>query len=37
VTFTYAPRSVAWGAALSAMGLVLAAALWVLAPRAGPS
>lgn len=36
VTFTYAPRSVAWGAALSAFGLVLAAALWLRAPRARP-
>ena len=33
VTFTYAPRSVARGAGLSAIGLVLAAALWWLAPR----
>jgi hypothetical protein len=36
VTFEYAPRSVAWGAALSAFGLLLAAALWILAPRARP-
>ena len=36
VTFTYAPRSVAWGAALSALGLVLAAALWLFAPRVRP-
>jgi len=36
VTFEYAPRSVAWGAALSALGLLLAAALWILAPRARP-
>jgi hypothetical protein len=34
VTFTYAPRSVAWGAALSAVGLALAAALWWFVPRA---
>jgi hypothetical protein len=37
VTFTYAPRSVAWGAALSALGLLLAAALWMRAPRARPA
>jgi hypothetical protein len=34
VTFAYAPRSVWWGAAASASGLVLAAALWLCAPRA---
>ena len=33
VTFDYAPASVTWGAALSGVGLVLAAALWRLAPR----
>jgi len=37
VTFTYAPRSVAWGAGLSGIGLVLAAALWWLAPRTRPA
>jgi len=37
VTFEYAPGSVAWGAALSAVGLVLATALWLLAPRARPA
>jgi hypothetical protein len=36
VRFTYAPRSVAWGSALSAIGVALAAALWFLAPRARP-
>jgi hypothetical protein len=34
VTFEYAPASVEWGAALSAVGLLLAAALWLRAPRA---
>lgn len=33
VTFTYAPASVRRGAALGLLGLVLAAALWRLAPR----
>jgi hypothetical protein len=28
---------VAWGAALSALGLLLAAVLWILAPRVRPS
>jgi len=37
VTFVYAPRSVRWGAAASALGLVLAAALWLGAPRARPA
>jgi hypothetical protein len=37
VTFEYAPQSVVWGAALSAVGLLLAAALWFLAPRARPA
>jgi hypothetical protein len=37
VTFRYAPRSVRWGAAASAIGLVLVAALWRLAPRARPA
>jgi hypothetical protein len=34
VTFVYSPRSVRWGAAASALGLVLAAALWLGVPRA---
>jgi hypothetical protein len=34
VTFEYAPDSVAWGAALSTIGLLLAAGLWFVAPRA---
>ncbi len=33
VAFEYAPASVAWGAALSALGFVLAAALWLRARR----